>query len=58
MTSEFQFCKKSCLSAQTLANIEDLKSQLFSSLVDARFVSLSTLDRTAIGRWISLYDTF
>ncbi|KAB8345982.1 hypothetical protein FH972_023034 [Carpinus fangiana] len=33
-TSEFQFCRKNLLSPQTLANIEDLKGQLFSALRD------------------------
>ncbi|KAF1985745.1 P-loop containing nucleoside triphosphate hydrolase protein [Aulographum hederae CBS 113979] len=39
--SEFQFCHKNFLSPQNLGNIEDLKSQLLSSLVEAGFVQLS-----------------
>ncbi|KAI9725550.1 MAG: hypothetical protein M1828_003038 [Chrysothrix sp. TS-e1954] len=33
--SEHQFCKRNMLSVPTLANIEDLKSQLFAALADA-----------------------
>lgn len=48
--SEFQFCRKNFLSPQNLANIEDLKSQLLSSLADAGFVSLSSAEKAALGR--------
>lgn len=48
--SEFQFCKKNFLSQQNLANIEDLKSQLLSSLADAGFVSLEAGERAALSR--------
>lgn len=43
--SEHQFCRRNFLSAQTLANIEDLKAQLLSSLVEAGFVVLDKGDR-------------
>jgi len=49
-SSEFQFCKRNFLSQQNLTNIEELKSQLLSSLADAGFVSLSAEDRTALSR--------
>ena len=39
-SSEYQFCRKNFLVPQTLANIEDLKSQLASVLVEAGFVKL------------------
>ena len=38
--SEQQFCRKNFLSIQTLWNIEDLKGQLLTSLVDAGFIIL------------------
>lgn len=38
--NEFQFCNKNFLSPQNLANIEDLKGQLLSSVADAGFVNL------------------
>jgi len=49
-SSEFQFCKKNFLSQQNLANIEELKAQLLSSLADAGFVSLTSEDRSALSR--------
>lgn len=49
--SEFQFCQKNFLSRQNLSNIEDLKSQLLSSLVEAGFVSLTPEERTALNRY-------
>ncbi|KAK5138012.1 hypothetical protein LTR08_005809 [Meristemomyces frigidus] len=48
--SEFQFCNKNFLSPQNLANIEDLKGQLLSSLVDAGFVQLGPNERSALSR--------
>ncbi|KAK3067936.1 hypothetical protein LTS18_000882, partial [Coniosporium uncinatum] len=49
--SEFQFCRKNFLSPQNLANIEDLKSQLLSSLVEAGFAHLTPDERTALHRY-------
>ncbi|KAI4638904.1 hypothetical protein J4E93_009654 [Alternaria ventricosa] len=49
--SEMQFCHKNFLSPQNLGNIEDLKAQLFSSLVDAGFIQLTPDERRAIGRY-------
>lgn len=49
--SEFQFCQKNFLSRQNLANIEDLKSQLLSSLVEAGFVTLTPEERHALNRY-------
>ena len=46
--SEYQFCNKNFLSPQNLANIEDLKGQLLSALVDAGFVQLGQEERSAL----------
>jgi ATP-dependent RNA helicase DHX29 len=48
--SEYTFCNKNFLSPQNLGNIEDLKAQLLSSLVDAGFVQLGLDERTALNR--------
>jgi ATP-dependent RNA helicase DHX29 len=48
--SERQFCDKNFLSSQNLANIEDLKGQLLSSLVEAGFVNLGPEERAALSR--------
>lgn len=48
--SELQFCRKNFLSPQNLANIEDLKSQLMSSIADAGFVSLTAAEKSALSR--------
>jgi len=51
--SEMQFCHKNFLSPQNLGNIEDLKAQLLSSLVEAGFVQLSVDERRALQRYRS-----
>jgi ATP-dependent RNA helicase DHX29 len=51
--SEIQFCHKNFLSPQNLGNIEDLKAQLLSSLVEAGFVQLSVEERRALQRYRS-----
>ncbi|KAF2173885.1 hypothetical protein M409DRAFT_62112 [Zasmidium cellare ATCC 36951] len=48
--SEYPFCNKNFLSPQNLGNIEDLKAQLLSSLVDAGFVHLGPEEKTALSR--------
>ena len=48
--SEFQFCNKNFLSPQNLANIEDLKAQLLTSLVDAGFVTLGSSEKAALNK--------
>jgi ATP-dependent RNA helicase DHX29 len=48
--SEYNYCNKNFLSAQNLANIEDLKSQLLMSLVDAGFVTLGPEERQALSK--------
>ena len=48
--SEQQFCQKNFLNPQTLVNIEELKGQLLSCLVDAKFVSLNDSEQSAIHR--------
>ena len=47
---EFQFCRKNCLSQQTLSNIEDLKAQLTSSLSEAGFIQLSGSEKATLTR--------
>ncbi|KAF2012272.1 ATP-dependent RNA helicase A [Aaosphaeria arxii CBS 175.79] len=51
--SEAQFCHKNFLSAQNLGNIEDLKAQLLSSLVDAGFIAFTSEERKALSRYRS-----
>ncbi|EUC49799.1 hypothetical protein COCMIDRAFT_1429 [Bipolaris oryzae ATCC 44560] len=51
--SEMQFCHKNFLSAQNLGNVEDLKAQLLSSLVEAGFVQLTQDERRALNRYRS-----
>ncbi|KAF1967534.1 P-loop containing nucleoside triphosphate hydrolase protein [Bimuria novae-zelandiae CBS 107.79] len=51
--SEAQFCHKNFLSASNLSNIEDLKAQLLSSLVEAGFVSMSPEECRALSRYRS-----
>ena len=49
-SSEYQFCRKNFLSSQTLSNIEDLKAQLTTVLVDAGFLVLDEAGKTALNR--------
>ena len=51
--SEAQFCHKNFLSAPNLANIEDLKAQLLSSLVDAGFINLTADEKRTLSRYRS-----
>jgi len=53
--SEFQFCQKNFLSSQNLSGIEDIKSQLLTSLIEAGFVSLDDEQRTALSRYRHSY---
>ncbi|KAK5115541.1 hypothetical protein LTR62_001200 [Meristemomyces frigidus] len=46
--SEFHFCNKNFLSSQNLANIEDLKGQLLTSLAETGFVALNPAERAAL----------
>jgi len=48
--AEFQFCRKNFLSPQTLANIEDLKGQLLSAVVDSGFLQITTEERQTLNR--------
>ncbi|KAF4548931.1 Helicase conserved C-terminal domain-containing protein 2 [Elsinoe fawcettii] len=48
--SEFEFCKKNFLSPTALANIEELRGQLLSSLLDAGFVFLTSEERGNLAR--------
>lgn len=47
---EQQFCRKSMLSAQSLAGIEDLKAQLTSALADGGLLKLTAQERSALSR--------
>lgn len=49
-SSEYQFCRKNFLSPQTLSNIEDLKVQLTTSLVEAGFLVLDETAKAALNR--------
>ncbi|KAJ4992583.1 helicase associated domain-containing protein [Stagonosporopsis vannaccii] len=51
--SEMQFCHKNFLSPQNLGNIEDLKAQLLSSLVEAGFVQMTAEERRTLSRYRS-----
>ncbi|KAJ8118177.1 hypothetical protein OPT61_g780 [Boeremia exigua] len=51
--SEMQFCHKNFLSPQNLGNIEDLKAQLLSSLVEAGFIQMAPEDRRSLSRYRS-----
>lgn len=47
---EFQFCRKNFLSPQNLANIEELKTSLLSSLVESGFLQLTSEERQNLNR--------
>lgn len=51
--SEMQYCHKNFLSPQNLGNIEDLKAQLLSSLVEAGFLQVTPEERRALQRYRS-----
>ena len=48
--SEQQFCRKNFLSQQILSNIEDLKAQLTTSLLDAGFMTLDQQEKSSLNR--------
>ncbi|KAK1754041.1 ATP-dependent RNA helicase DHX29 [Echria macrotheca] len=48
--AEFQFCRKNFLSPQTLANIEDLKGQLLTAVIDSGFLQITTEERQVLNR--------
>jgi ATP-dependent RNA helicase DHX29 len=58
--SEVQFCHTNFLSAQNLSNIEDLKAQLLSSLVEAGRLEMSPDEHRTLSRYRSgsRYRTF
>src|SRR5205823_7323536 len=45
---EFEFCRKNFLSPRNLAAIEDLKQQLFVSLVESGFLPLNEKERLSL----------
>ena len=52
---EHQFCRKNFLSQVSLSNIEDLKAQLTTFLVDSGFLVLNDLEKKALNRYIHNY---
>lgn len=48
--NEYTFCRKNFLSPQALLNIEDVKTQLLVSIVDAGFVKLDADEQAALRR--------
>ena len=49
--SEAQFCRRNCLSSQTLCNIEDIKAQMLTVLNDeVKLVSLTPVERSEFSR--------
>ena len=52
--SVHQFCRKNFLSHQILSNIEDLKAQLTTSLVDAGYLILDTDAKASLNRYVGL----
>jgi len=48
--NEYLFCRKNFLSPQTLLNIEDIKTQLLVSIVDAGFINLDAEEQTSLRR--------
>lgn len=53
--SEQQFCRKNYLSHQTLSNIEELKAQLTTCLVDAGYVELNDHEQNVLNRYGELF---
>lgn len=49
-TNEYAFCRKNFLSPQTLLNIEDIKSQLLVSIVDAGLLKLDGDEQASLRR--------
>ncbi|KAI2787825.1 hypothetical protein POX_f08203 [Penicillium oxalicum] len=48
--SEFSFCRKNCLSPQTLLSIEDVKMQLVVSIADGGLITLDAAQKMALNR--------
>ena len=48
--SEAQFCRKNYLNPQSLSNIEDLKGQLTTALIDAGFLVLNAVEKASLTR--------
>jgi ATP-dependent RNA helicase DHX29 len=48
--NEYSFCRKNFLSPQTLLNIEDIKSQLLVSIVDAGMLKLDADEQASLRR--------
>ncbi|KAL8672099.1 MAG: hypothetical protein Q9168_003431 [Polycauliona sp. 1 TL-2023] len=50
--SEQQFCRKNFLLQQNLANIEELKAQLTTCLVDAKFIALEIGEKSSLNKCV------
>lgn len=50
--SEQQFCRKNFLLQQNLVNIEELKAQLITCLVEAKFIALETGEKSALNKCV------
>lgn len=57
-TSELQFCRKNFLSPQNLSNIEELKAQLATSLLDAGFLKLDEGERMSIHKYVAIFSSY
>ncbi|KAL8887744.1 MAG: hypothetical protein Q9215_004718 [Flavoplaca cf. flavocitrina] len=51
--SEQLFCRKNFLLQQNLTNIEELKAQLTTCLVEAKFIALEDGEKSALNKWVS-----
>ena len=49
-SNEFSYCRKNCLSPQTLLSIEDVKMQLIVSIADAGLLNLDASQKSALNR--------
>jgi ATP-dependent RNA helicase DHX29 len=47
---ELQFCRKNYMNQQTLCNIEDLKGQLLTAVVDSGFLGLTSGERETLSK--------
>lgn len=53
--SEYAFCRKNYLSSQTLQNIEDVKMQLLTSIVDSGLLNLDPAEKDSLIRFAQFF---
>ena len=53
-SSEYEFCRRNYLSQQTLSNIEDLKAQLTTTIIEAGLLVLGDSETVALNRSVQL----